>query len=84
MCDLYDFSEAAEKLRVSETWLRRHSSRLPRTKLGRTVLFSDDDLQRIREMHHIEPGTTSETLHNRGKPAYMALKPLPSRSRRPR
>ncbi|NUP52316.1 MAG: helix-turn-helix domain-containing protein [Catenulispora sp.] len=52
---LYDYDEAAAELRVSKTWLQRHIKELPRTKKGRVVHFTDEDLRRINEMFHLEP-----------------------------
>ncbi|MEH1014661.1 helix-turn-helix domain-containing protein [Micromonospora sp. CPCC 206060] len=42
----YTYSEAAEKLRIAETTLRRWVSkgRVPCHRLGRLVRFTDDDL----------------------------------------
>lgn len=77
MTPMYDFAEAAEQLGCEERWLRDNSARLPRTKFGRRVRFTEADLERIREMHHVEPGGVSQ------RPAVPAktgeLKPLPTR-----
>jgi hypothetical protein len=51
----YDYAEAAAALRVEERWLRRNISRLPHSKKGRTVTFTDADLEQIDRMHHHEP-----------------------------
>ncbi|MGH3586236.1 MAG: helix-turn-helix domain-containing protein [Pseudonocardia sp.] len=77
---LYDFAEAADELRVEESWLRRHSKRLPRQKFGRTVRFSDADLDRIREIHHVEPEQAAPVHVGSRSPS--ELKPLPARSSR--
>ncbi|WP_406398755.1 helix-turn-helix domain-containing protein [Streptomyces uncialis] len=78
----YTYPEAAELLRIEESWLRRHIKRLPHSKLGRVVRFTDDDLERIDAMHHYEP--TAGPLAATPAPATprhpMAhLTPLPSR-----
>jgi len=78
---LSDYSEAAAVLKVEESWLRRHIKKLPHTKLGGRVLFTDSDLQGIVAMFHHEPGTaapgpttsrTNDVFHHLG-----ALRPLP-------
>lgn len=53
----HTYPEAAAILRVDETWLRRHIKKLPHSKKGRTVTFSDADLERIDALHHHEPTT---------------------------
>lgn len=75
----YTYPEAAEKLGVSERWLRRNISRLPRSKKGRVVTFTDTDLDEIDRIHHVSPA--------RAMPAQTVthladLKPLPLRGRR--
>ncbi|MFI5687830.1 helix-turn-helix domain-containing protein [Streptomyces sp. NPDC051636] len=49
------YPAAAEELGVEESWLRRHIKQLPHTKLGRTVYFTDADIERIDQMFHHEP-----------------------------
>jgi hypothetical protein len=78
----YTYSEAAEELKVEERWLRRNIKRLPHSKKGRTVTFSDADLERIDQMHHHEP--TNGPLAVVAAPSVGAhpmahLRPLPSR-----
>lgn len=51
----HTYPEAARVLRVNETWLRRHIRKLPHTKLGRTVYFTDPDIERIDSLFHHEP-----------------------------
>ncbi|WP_199572667.1 helix-turn-helix domain-containing protein [Streptomyces murinus] len=51
----HTYPEAAEILRVEESWLRRHIKRLPHSKKGRVVTFSDADLDRIDALFHHEP-----------------------------
>lgn len=52
------FTAAADILGVTETWLRANSTRLPRHKYGKTVLFTDDDLAAIAAMHQQRPTET--------------------------
>ncbi|MFI8853625.1 helix-turn-helix domain-containing protein [Streptomyces sp. NPDC053499] len=75
----YDFTQAAAELGVSEKWLRKHSTRLPRTKFGRTVRFTEEDIARIWEMHHIEPQTDASPPVSTASSSLHQLKPLPSR-----
>jgi hypothetical protein len=53
----HTYPEAAEILRVEESWLRRHIKQLPHSKKGRKVTFSDADLDRIDVLTHYEPTT---------------------------
>lgn len=81
----YTYPEAAAELRVDETWLRRHIKRLPHSKKGRVVTFSDTDLERIDTLHHYEPPTgplalTPAPLRSTDGPHPLAhLRPLPGR-----
>ncbi|MFG3140799.1 helix-turn-helix domain-containing protein [Streptomyces sp. NPDC048211] len=78
------YPEAAEILRVHERWLRRNISSLPHTKKGRTVTFTDADLERIDQLHHVEPATgplASVTHATPGPHPLAALKPLPAKRR---
>ncbi|MEV0441866.1 helix-turn-helix domain-containing protein [Streptomyces spectabilis] len=80
----YKYSEAAEILRVEERWLRRHIKKLPHSKKGRAVTFSDEDLDRIDALHHHEPLTGPLAVVLAAKPdgahPLSQLRPLPSRS----
>ncbi|MEU9245817.1 helix-turn-helix domain-containing protein [Streptomyces sp. NPDC048385] len=80
------YAEAASELGVEESWLRRHIKRLPHSKVGRAVYFTDSDLARIDELFHHEP--SAGPLANAAKPSSSAgshplshLRPLPSRGR---
>ncbi|MEU2181512.1 helix-turn-helix domain-containing protein [Streptomyces thermolilacinus] len=78
----YTYPEAAAYLRVEERWLRRNISRLPHSKKGRTVTFTQADLDRIDQMHHHEP--TTGPLAAPPQPSAVRhplahLRPLPSR-----
>ena len=46
---LYDFAQAAETLRVTESWLRRAvtAKKIPHRRVGRVVRFSNADLAAI-------------------------------------
>jgi len=68
----HTYAEAADILRVDERWLRRHIARLPHSKKGRAVTFSDEDLDRIDALHHHEPTTGP-----------LAIVPAPSQSAHP-
>ncbi|MER8158109.1 DNA-binding protein [Streptomyces sp. NPDC094472] len=74
------YAQAAAELPegVTQTWLRRHIKRLPHTKLGRTVYFTDADLERIDAMFHHEPEQAPQ-LRAVGADPLAELKPLPSR-----
>ncbi|WP_435279270.1 helix-turn-helix domain-containing protein [Streptomyces sp. 1222.5] len=77
------YSEAAVELGVDESWLRRHIKKLPHTKLGRTVYFTDPDLERIDSMFHHEPTAgplaTASAAAQSGPHPLGHLVPLPSR-----
>ncbi|MEU6342150.1 DNA-binding protein [Streptomyces sp. NPDC046977] len=76
----HTYAEAAAILRVDERWLRRNIARLPRTKKGRVVTFSDDDLARIDAMFHREPEAEAGAITTTAGPHPLAaLKPLPAR-----
>ncbi|MCX5201092.1 helix-turn-helix domain-containing protein [Streptomyces sp. NBC_00237] len=80
----HTYPEAAAILRIEESWLRRHIKQLPHTKLGRTVRFTDADLDRIDELFHHEP-TSGPLARAVAAPASTAphplaqLRPLPPR-----
>lgn len=80
----YTYPEAAAQLRVEESWLRRHIKRLPHSKFGKVVTFSEDDLERIDALHHHEPSTgplASVSVPPSGASSHPMrhLQPLPSR-----
>lgn len=80
----YKYPKAAEILGVEESWLRRHIKKLPHSKPGRVVYFTEADLERIDELFHHEP--TAGPLAAAPAPGASAhpmsnLRPLPSRSR---
>jgi hypothetical protein len=73
---IYTYPEAADRLRVKESWLRRHISRLPHSKKGRVVTFTESDIEAIEAMHHVTPWQPTAAA---GGVAVLDLKPLPSR-----
>lgn len=78
------YPEAAEELGIEESWLRRHIKRLPHSKLGRTVYFTDADLERIDAQFHHEPTTGPVATAPASRPGASAhplrhLQPLPGR-----
>lgn len=79
--NVYTYPEAADKLRVSEDWLRRNIKRLPRSKKGRRVTFTDADLERIERIYHVEPDPEPTAVSPAAAGSVLALKPLPSRRR---
>ncbi|MFJ3794991.1 DNA-binding protein [Streptomyces sp. NPDC090088] len=84
----FTYEEAAAELPecVTETWLRRHIKKLPHTKAGKAVYFTDADLERIDSLFHHEPSTgplaaSSAPPTQAGAHPLSHLRPLPSRSR---
>lgn len=79
----YTYAEAAEELRVEETWLRRHIKKLPHSKKGRVVTFTDADLERIDALFHHEPTTGALAVVSAtpatGSHPLAHLRPLPAR-----
>ncbi|MEW2567695.1 helix-turn-helix domain-containing protein [Streptomyces sp. NPDC047070] len=80
----HTYPEAAEILRCEETWLRRHIKKLPHSKKGRLVTFSDADLDRIDTLHHHEPtvgplATVPAPVQGAASHPMGHLSPLPRR-----
>lgn len=79
----YSYEEAAEELSVPESALRRNIKRLPHTKLGRSVWFTEADLERIDQLFHQEPTTgplaVAPAATPQGAHPLSNLRPLPSR-----
>ncbi|WP_424891862.1 helix-turn-helix domain-containing protein [Streptomyces sp. XH2] len=78
----YTYPEAAVELRVEESWLRRHIQKLPHTKKGRVVTFSEADLDAIDSIFHHTPTTGPLAPPSRasaGAHPLAHLKPLPGR-----
>lgn len=78
----YTYGEAAKELRVKARWLQRNIRRLPHSKKGRVVTFSEEDLARIDAMHHHEPEHAAPALSVVGSHPLADLKPLPARRSR--
>lgn len=84
MSPRHTYAEAAKKLRVEQSWLRRHIKRLPHSKKGRVVTFSDEDLNRIDALFHHEPTTGPLAIGPAPTPGASShpmshLRPLPRR-----
>ncbi|MFC8859291.1 helix-turn-helix domain-containing protein [[Kitasatospora] papulosa] len=80
----YTYPEAAAELRCGERWLRRNIRRLPHSKKGAEVTFTEADLERIDQMHHVEPATGPLAVKAGPTPGahpLALLKPLPARTR---
>lgn len=82
------YGEAAAELKVSESWLRGNIKRLPHGKLGRSVYFTDSDLERIDELFHREPergplAVVKPIPATAGAHPLAGLKPLPARRTAP-
>ena len=83
----HTYKQAAKELGLkNERWLRRNIRTLPHTKIGRQVLFSDADLERIRTIFHQEPKTgllapSAPATAPQGQPTLATLKPRPRRRR---
>lgn len=81
------YEQAAAELPegITQTWLRRHIKKLPHSKVGRVVYFTDADLERIDQLFHHEPSTgplapvRSLPSAEQGSHPMGHLKPLPSR-----
>lgn len=77
-----NYPEAAREIGVEESWLRRHIKKLPHTKVGRTVYFTDADLERIDQLFHHEPTTgplATTPAPATGRHPLSHLRPLPRR-----
>ncbi|MFJ4907693.1 hypothetical protein ACIQCR_24740 [Streptomyces sp. NPDC093249] len=51
----YSPAEAAELLGCKPRYLTDNLARLPHQKLGAAVVFDDEDLTQIRDMHRVRP-----------------------------
>jgi hypothetical protein len=81
---LRTYAEAAEILRQpSDWWLRRNISRLPRLKIGRQVLFGEDDLAAIVKICRVRSAPAEGPQAPTASPPVVPLPGLvPSRARR--
>lgn len=78
----YTYPEAAEILRVKERWPRENVKRLPHSKKGVTVTFSEADLDSIDAMFHHQPVVPVAPTFPPGAHPLAGLKPIGSRRRR--
>lgn len=76
---LYDYDEAAAELRTSVKWLQNRIKTLPHVKSGRAVFFTDDDLDRILALLHVEPESAPVVRVAGGLEPPPKLTPLPGR-----
>ncbi|MGW2932927.1 helix-turn-helix domain-containing protein [Streptomyces sp. NPDC001156] len=80
----YTYPEAAEVLRQpSDWWLRRNISKLPHVKIGRQVLFTDEDIEAILKICRVRSAPVDAP---QAPPVPVPVVPLPglvpSRARR--
>ncbi|MFB6551937.1 helix-turn-helix domain-containing protein [Streptomyces sp. NPDC056405] len=78
----YTYSEAAEILRVKERWLRENIKRLPHSKKGATVTFSEADLDSIDAMFHHQPAVPVVSTLPQGTHPLASIKPAGPQRRR--
>jgi excisionase family DNA binding protein len=64
---LLSFAEAAERLRCSESWLRKRVSRreVPHVRIAGKIRFTEDDLAQIVTKHGV-PAELAHPLLDRG------------------
>ncbi|MFB7031746.1 MULTISPECIES: hypothetical protein [unclassified Streptomyces] len=55
----HTLAEAAELLGCKERYLEDNLARLPHQKIGIAVVFDDEELAQIREMHRVRPQLAS-------------------------
>ncbi|MFB6533053.1 MULTISPECIES: hypothetical protein [Streptomyces] len=53
------YEEAARRLQIPEFWLRKRINTLPHRKMGKHVVFADEDLRAISAMYAVRPGERS-------------------------
>lgn len=79
----HTYPEAAQILRQpSDWWLRRNISRLPHRKIGRTVVFADEDLLAIGDLCRVGPASSARWLEAAPVTAVSGLVPSKARRRR--
>jgi excisionase family DNA binding protein len=68
---LFDFQQAARRLNVTESYLRRGvtARTLPHRRIGRKVMFSIDDLRQIVTASAVTPADAPTTLRPRRRRA---------------
>jgi hypothetical protein len=69
---LLDYAGLAAKLRIPETWLRRHIRQLPHQKYGQYVRFGPEDVALIQADHQVRPGAA---VLPSTAPALLELRP---------
>ncbi|MEU5545143.1 hypothetical protein AB0G85_22520 [Streptomyces sioyaensis] len=76
------YEEAARRLQIPEFWLRKRISSLPHRKMGKHVVFAEEDLRAISTMHAVRPAEKAHTANAMHDPAIATLTPSQrSRSR---
>lgn len=75
---LYGYAEAAVALDLPETWLRRHITELPHTKLGQHVKFTEAHLREIAEIFEVRP--EQQTAPANVPAGLLELRPLGARA----
>lgn len=60
MSQLYTPAEAAERLKVTESWLKKRvaARTIPHTRIGRHIRFSDNDLAALVAQSEVSPSTS--------------------------
>ncbi|QHC26352.1 hypothetical protein [Streptomyces sp. GS7] len=76
------YEEAARRLQIPEFWLRKRINSLPHRKMGKHVVFADDDLRAISAMHAVRPGERANSANAAHGTAIATL--TPSQRSRPR
>lgn len=73
------YAEAAQRLNIPEKWLRERISGLPHRKLGKFVQFTEDDIQKISDMHFVRPHQHTPPEES---PEPLSIRPSPRARRR--
>lgn len=83
---LHTYEQAAELLApVEESWLRNNVRKLPHSKIGGVVFFTDDDIARIaRDLYHVEPQNEPRTRASSALAAAVPSGPHPLADLKPR
>lgn len=60
MSQLYTPAEAAERLKVTESWLKKRvaARTIPHTRIGRHIRFSEADLTALVAQSEVSPAAT--------------------------
>jgi hypothetical protein len=81
---LRTYPEAAAYLRCSEQWLRRNIRRLPHSKPGKKVVFSETDLAEILRIFHYSPRQAGPAATPVQPSGVLELVPAAEKERRAR